>query len=198
MSKKYLKIGKHGLTGDFYVCDGGDAFRADNLAIATKIAFNNWLSGFCALNQGCSLVSIFDGEFTVSIEPNNESSYTEKHTVQYHGPADMFSIQFVHNSGDEWYKQKYNELEKLAITGDPRVRVSKSSGMVMFNIMCFPRYRSNGEWWDREHTFLSTDRGLAVEQLEYVFATDSEKTEICKRNYNAMVERDNKIMRGEL
>jgi hypothetical protein len=198
MSKKYLNIGEHGLNGDFYSCDNGPAFRADNLSIATKIAFNNWLSEFNPLYRECSIISITDGSFTVSITEYREETYTETHTVKYHGPANMYTIQAIHSTGDDWYKQKYSDLEKLAIAGDTRVRMSKSSGMVMFNVTCFPRWRSNGEWWDREHTFLSTDRDLAIEQLEYVFATDNEKTDICKRNYNAMIERDKKIMKGEL
>ena len=188
MSKKYLDIGEHGFNGDFYKCDGGPAFRADDLSIATKIAFNHWLSEFDPLYRECSLVSINDGTFTVSITECGETHF-ETHTVSYYGPADMFTVESAHRSGDDWYKQKYAELEKLAASGDSRVRISNRSGMVMFNISCFPRYRSNGEWWDREHTYLSTDRDLAEEQLEYILASEEKKSEICKRNYDAMVKR---------
>lgn len=197
MSKKYLTIGEHGLNGDFYCGDDGIAFRADNLSIATIIAFNNWLSEFNTLYRECSLISITDGTFTVSVTEHGET-YNETHTVNYHGPSDMFTIESTHRSGDDWYKQKYTELETLAITGDTRVRKSNRSNMIMFNVSCFPRWRSNGEWWDREHTYLATDRNLAEEQLEYVFASDEEKSKICKRNYNAMIERDKKLMKGQL
>jgi hypothetical protein len=188
MSKHYLEIGEHGYFGDFYQCDAVDegcSFRADNLAIATKIAFNSWLHGFDNLYRECRLSKIIDGSFTVSIHEDGGDWYDETHTVSYYGPGDMFTIEYAHRNGDDWYKQKYSELESLCAAGHPGLRVSKRSGMVMFELS-FPHYRADGEWWSGENTYLATNRALAEEQLEYAFAGQAERKQICERNYNAM------------
>ena len=191
MSKHYLKIGEHGYWGDFYQCDAADngfPFRADNLAIATKIAFNSWLSEFDNLYRECRLVNIADGSFTVSIHEVGGDWYNETHHVSLHGPADMFTVEYAHRAGDEWYQQKYHNMEKLCAAGHPGLRRSNRSGMVMFD-MYFPRYRADGEWWSSENTYLSTDQALAEEQIEYAFATENERKQICRRNYNARLNR---------
>lgn len=191
MSKHYLKIGEHGYWGDFYQCDAADdgfPFRADDIGIATKIAFNSWLSRFDNLYRECRLANITDGSFTVSIHDAGGDWNDETHHVSYHGPADMYTVEYAHQRGDDWYRQKYSELESLCDAGHPGLRRSKRSGMVMFD-MYFPKYRADGEWWSSENTYLSTDRALAEEQLEYFFATETERQQIRERNYNAMLNR---------
>lgn len=207
MSKKYLEIGVHGFNGDFYTCDGGAAFRADNLAIATKIAFNNWLSGFNPLRSECSLVSIGDGSFIVSISEDGENTRTETHVVAYYGPGDMFTAEGRHAVAmqQKWYAEKYATMEALLSADDPRVRLSKRSGLIMFTVN-FPRYRENGEWWSKENSYLASgecrlisddttpDRSQAEEQFEYLFATDTERKQICERNYNSFRERERNML----
>jgi hypothetical protein len=184
MSKKYLTIGEHGLNGDFYCGDDGIAFRADNLAIATKIAFNNWLHDFNPLYRECTLVSISDGSFTVSITDDGEPSRTETHYVSYHGPADQFTAGYIHQHAEQWHAERYTEMERMLTAGDPRVRRSNRSGLVMFNIH-FPRYDKNGEWWSSENTYLSDDKTLADQQWEYLLADDKTSEQIANRNYEA-------------
>lgn len=194
--KHYLEIGEHGYWGDFYRChavDDGAPFRADNLAIATKIAFNAWLHQFDNLYRECRLISIEDGRFTVEITEIHPqrlrhirtNSRTVSLDVDYCGPWDMYTAEYAHRNGADWYKQKYAELERMAESGDRRVRRSHRSGLVMFNL-AFPRYRRDGTWWSSEHTYLSTECALAEEQLEYVYATDAERAQIRNRNYNVM------------
>jgi hypothetical protein len=187
MSKKYLEIGEHGLNGEFYSCEDGPAFRADNLAIATKIAFNNWLREFNPLYRECSLVSISDGEFTVSITDDGEPSRTETHTVGYFGPADIFTADYklLQAIEQDWFFDLYSKMEKLLNAGDPRVRMSKRSGLIMFNIH-FPRYDKNGDWWSSENRYLSDERDLAEQQWEYAMADEKTSEQICARNYDAM------------
>lgn len=181
MAKHYLEIGEHGLNGDFYLCnEQPGVFRADNLAIATKIAFNNYLKNFDNLGHDCRLKSITDGEFTVSTDTGDET-----YTVKYYGPAGMFTIEYEHKNGSDAYQKMYQKMVEMCESGDNRVRKSNRSGMVMFS-SGFPRYRKNGEWWDWEHTYLSTDPELAAEQFEYAMASDDDKTIIRRKNYLAM------------
>jgi hypothetical protein len=184
MSKKYLNIGEHGLNGDFYFCEDGQAFRADNLAIATKIAFNNWLHDFNPLYRECTLVSITDGLFTVSIADDGEPSRMEMHSVAYYGPGDMFTAEYIHQHAEQWHAERYAEMERMLTAGDPRVRCSNRSGLVIFAIH-FPRYDKNGEWWSGENTYLSDDKPLADQQWEYMLADDKTSLEICERNFQA-------------
>lgn len=184
MSKTYFEIGSHGYNGQFYICDEqSGAFRADNLAIATKIAFNNYLRDFDNLGHECSLVSITDGEFTVQTDQGRET-----YTVSHYGPADVFTVEHAHKIGSDAYQKMYQKMIEMADSGDSRVRRSKRSGLLMFTCQ-FPRYRKNGEWWDREHSYLSTDLDLAIEQWAYVLATDDEQQSICDRNCAAMCKR---------
>lgn len=190
MSKRYLTINKHNFNGDFYCGDNGIAFRADNLAIATKIAFNRWLRDFDPLNRECSLVSISDGSFTVLISERGETR-TETHHVSYHGPADQFTVKYIHQHAEQWHAERYAEMERLTSNGDPRVRLSKRSGLVMFNIH-FPRYDKNGEWWCGD-TYLSDDKTLADQQWEYALADDKTRKQIATRNYEAFTQKQMEI-----
>ena len=184
MSKKYLNIGEHSLSGDFYACDNGPAFRADNLAIATKIAFNNWLHDFNPLYRECTLVSIADGSFTVSITDDGEPSRKETHAVAYYGPGDMFTAKHIHQHADQWHIERYAEMERMLAAGDPRVRRSNRSSLIMFAIH-FPRYQNNGEWWSSENHYLSDEKTLADQQWEYLLADEKTSREICERNFQA-------------
>lgn len=184
MSKKYLNIGEHGLNGDFYRYDDEPAFRADNLVIATKIAFNDWLRQFNPLYRECSLVSIVDGSFTVSITDDGEPSRIETHTVAYYGHGDMFTAEYRHEHAEQWHTERYAEMERLLTAGDSRVRRSNRSGLVMFAIH-FPRYQNDGEWWSGENHYLSDEKSLADQQWEYLMADEKTSLEICKRNFQA-------------
>jgi len=184
MSKKYLNIGEHGLSGDFYSCEDGPAFRADNLAIATKIAFNNWLHDFNPLHRECTLVSISDGSFTVSITDDGEPTRTETHIVVYYGPSDMFTAKYWHEHAEQWHLERYTEMERMVAAGDTLVRRSNRSGLVMFAIH-FPRYQNNGEWWSSENHYLSDEKPLADQQWEYLLADKKTSLEICERNFQA-------------
>jgi hypothetical protein len=75
-------------------------------------------------------------------------------------------------------------LFAVLTAGDPRVRRSNRSGLVMFNIH-FPRYDKNGEWWSGENTYLSDDKTLADQQWEYLLADDKTSEQIANRNYEA-------------
>lgn len=183
MSKKYLNISEHSFSGDFYHCDGGPAFRADNLAIATKIAFNSWLHDFDPLYRDCTLISIVDGSFVVSIT-DGEMSRIETHSVSYYGPGDMFTAKYIHQHSEQWHSDRYAEMERMLAAGDPRVRRSNRSGLVMFSIH-FPRYDKNGEWWSGENTYLSEDKSLADQQWEYMLADDKTSEQIANRNFEA-------------
>jgi len=184
MSKKYLSIGEHCLYGDFYCGDDGVLFRADNLAIATKIAFNGWLRDFNPLHRECSLISISDGSFIVSITDDGEPPRTETHYVSYHGPADQFTVEYLHKNANTWHAERYAKMEQMLANGDPRVRRSNRSGLVMFAIH-FPRYQNNGDWWSGENTYLSDDKTLADQQWEYMLADDKTSEQIANKNYEA-------------
>lgn len=191
MSKKYLAIGDHGFSGDFYKCDGGSAFRADNLLIATKIGFNNWLREFDNLNRECTLSQLIEGEFIVSIFDYSLGgiSKTETHTVSYFGSGDMFTAEslFKIASGQKWFSDIYAQMIEMNNSGDTRVRLSKATGLVIFNIG-FPRYDKNGDWWSQENNYLSDNQELANQQWEYVCATEEERNKIAQRNYSKMRE----------
>lgn len=179
MSKKYLTVDPHGLCGDFYSCENR-IFRADNLHIASQVAFNNWLREFDNRGCSCTLKNISDGSFTVEICDHGHY-YTETFSVSHHGPADMFEVEYQHKHASPEYHILYAKMIELYESGHPSFRKSKKSGMVIFSCS-FPRYRKNGEWWDRETPYLSTDIELAQEQLKYALACPEEQLEICKRN----------------
>ncbi len=189
--RKYLNIGPHGFNGDFYVCEDGLPFRADDLEIATRIAFNNWLHGFDNLYHSCTLDTIEPGRFTVTITQHasngaSDGSLSRSFGVRYYGPANMFTIRYEYDHCRlPEFREYYEEMLREAESGNPGVRLSGSSGMVMFNIG-FPRWRRNGDWWSREHDYLSTDIELAREQMEYFRSSVSEREHICRRNRDAV------------
>jgi hypothetical protein len=177
-----------------------DVFRADNLKIATQIAFNNWLWRFDRLYRSCSLQSLEDGEFVVTINNHNrdgsiQNGHSETHTAEYYGPADMFTAEHLHEHGGDEYRRLYKQLEGMLTAGDPRVRRSNRSGLIMFTCS-FPRYRADGDWWSSENTFLSTDPGLAYEQIEYALATDEERADIARSNCEAAQQLSNRRRAG--
>ena len=184
MSKKYLEIGEHGLNGDFYhdATDDRGSFRADNLEIATKIAFNKFLRDFDNLWREMTLVSIVPGKFTVLVDdltddPRhiNGKSRTETHTVEYYGPADMYTIEYEmdHCTEPEYHKM-LTAMNIAAENNHPAVRIGRRTGRVMFAIS-FPRWRPDvptnasidKRWWPAEHSYLSTDITLARLQMQY-------------------------------
>ncbi len=175
MSKKYLNIGEHGLNGDFYrdpATENG-AFRADNLEIATRIAFNNYLRDFDNLWREMNLVKIETGKFTVdiySLDPRHTHGkhHTETHTVEYYGPADMFTIEFEQDHCDDpEYRQMITAMEMAQKRGEPTVRISNRTGRVMFsNSVRFPRFTPDGEWFPWEHPYLNTDLKIARLQMQ--------------------------------
>lgn len=175
MSKKYLEIGEHGLNGDFYKWDDGmGAYRADNLEIATRIAFNEYLKSFNNIGREMRLLSIEPGKFTVGI--NDGSDYaTETHTVEYFGPADMFTIEYEQDHcADPEYRRMITAMNLAAENNHPSVRVGRRTGRVMFTIS-FPRWRPDvpvdapidERWWPSGHSYLSTDISLAKLQMQY-------------------------------
>ncbi len=177
MSKKYLDIGEHGLNGDFYrdITTDGPAFRADNLEIATRIAFNDFLRGFNNLWREMSLVSIEPGKFTVDIfdlsnDPrhNNGEHHTETHRVEYHGPADMFTIEYEQDHcADPEYRRMLAAMETAHKNGLSIVRASNRTGRVMFSdSVRFPRFTPDGEWFPWEHPYLNTDLKIARLQMQ--------------------------------
>jgi len=185
MSKKYMEIGEHGLSGDFYrdLTTEGGAFRADNLEIATRIAFNEYLRDFDNLWREMELVSIEPGKFTVDIysladDPRHTHGkhHTETHTVEYYGPADMFTIEYEQGRcADPEYRQMLAAMDRAQTEGSPAVRISKNSGRVMFSeSVRFPRWRPDvpadapidDRWWPSENNYLSTDISLARLQMQ--------------------------------
>jgi len=174
MSKKYLNIGEHGLNGDFYRTTDGTPFRADNLEIATRIAFNDYLRGFDNLWREMSLVSIEPGKFTVDIYSlTNDPCHThgehrtETRTVEYYGPADMFTIEFEQDHcADPEYRRMIIAMETAHKNGSPIVRASNRTGRVMFSdSVRFPRFTPDGEWFPWENSYLNTDPKIARLQM---------------------------------
>ncbi len=169
MAKKYLEIGDHGLNGDFYrdATDDGPAFRADNLEIATRIAFNDYLRRFDNIGREMWLESIEPGRFTVDVSEGGDS-LSETHVVEYHGPADMFQIENVIDGCDDpEFKRMMAAMNAALESGSPSVRSSNHTGRVMFSeSVRFPRYRPDGEWLSWEHKYLSTDIETARIQMQ--------------------------------
>lgn len=192
MSKQFIEIGAHGYYGDFYRSNHDDiAFRADNLEIATKIAFNNWLYNFDRLYRSCRLISIDPGKFTVEIYSHSRKSgasigsQTKTYTVQYHGPADMYEAPVIQDNCDNpEFQQILIRMQQMADDGHPAVRISNRSGRVIFSNIGFPRYHADGKWWSSENTYLDTNPVYATEQMEYALADDSERDIIRVRNFN--------------
>lgn len=171
MAKKYLEIGDHGLNGDFYIDStdpDGAAFRADNLEIATRIAFNDYLRRFDNIGREMTLKSIKPGSFTMFTREDGEDSSIETHTVEYYGPSNMFEIESVmDNCDDPEFKRMLAAMETALNAGSPSVRASKRTGRVMFSeSVRFPRYRTDGEWLSWEHRYLSTDIETARIQMQ--------------------------------
>ncbi len=174
MGKRYLVIGDHGFSGDFYrdttIIDG-PAFRADNLEIATRIAFNNHLREFDNLWREMTLISIEPGKFTVSIltvDPQRaHESRTETHTVEYYGPAEMFTIEYEQDHFvDPEYHRMLAAMETAHKNGIPAVRSSNRTGRIMFSdSIRFPRFTPDGEWFPWEHPYLNADLKIARLQM---------------------------------
>lgn len=185
--KKYIITDVHGYAGDFYIC-GDNIFRADNLKIATQIAFNNWLHGFDALYRSCRLVSLEPGTFTVNIMNHDRRSGSEIDSefitifVKYYGLANMFEAPVIQKKNtDPAFLELLSEIQRLSDAGDSRVRISNRSGLVIFNCT-FPRYHADGSWWSSENSYLDTNPVYAREQLEYALATYETKCAICAHN----------------
>jgi len=170
MAKKYLEIGEHGLSGDFYrdATDNEPAFRADNLEIATRIAFNDYLRRFGNIGREMRLNGIEPGLFTVDVSEDGGDSFTETHTVEYYGPASMFEIESVMDRcADPEFRRMLSAMETALETGSPSVRSSNRTGRVMFSeSVRFPRYLPDGEWLSWEHKYLSTDIETARIQMQ--------------------------------
>lgn len=177
MSKKYIDIGAHGLNGDFYrdVTTDGPAFRADNLEIATRIAFNGCLREFDNLWREMRLVSIEPGKFTVDIysltnDPRHTHGehHTETHIVEYYGPADMFTIEYEQDHcADPEYRRMLAAMKTAQNEGSSIVRASNRTGRIMFSdSVHFPRFTPDGEWFPWEHSYLNTDMKIARLQMQ--------------------------------
>ncbi len=176
----FIEIPNHGYTGDFYACNGGAAYRADNLDIATQLAFNNWLFNFDRLYRSCSLISIEPGWFGVKISSHSTrsgvvlSTETREFSVKYVGPANMFEANYkAATFSDEEIGHYIDVMRNAAIAGNPNVRLSKgganptNKGLPLFACR-FPRWRENGDWWPSESMHLAYDDAtLAREQMIY-------------------------------
>jgi len=94
------------------------------------------------------------------------------HTVEFIGPPEMHTYEYRRqNEGTELYLKLYSEAEKMCDAGDERFRRSRRSGLVMYSAG-WPRYHSNGRWWDgaHENNYLSFDNDDDLqEQWEWIF-----------------------------
>lgn len=167
---KFITVDPHGFNGNFFSHDGYIS-RADNLHIATQLAFNRWLFNFDRLYRSCRLVELSDGKFTVEIKSHARNSGAvigteiETHHVDYYGTADMFTSEFLRQNANPEIASLYAAMERAAESGCPSVRRSNRSGAVVFTTR-FPRYRTNGEFWSNESAHLAYDNlDLAREQM---------------------------------
>jgi len=185
----FINVPQHGYSGDFYSwwAEGRqrhstdvDCFRADDLDIATQIAFNNWLRDFDRLYQSCELIYIEAGRFEVAISNHSRNSGAIYGTtrrvfiVEYFGPANMFEANYLAQNAESNDIARYVEIMRAAIAdGNPNVRLSKggsnSANEAMPVFTCgFPRYRSDGEWWPSESMHLAYDDvALATDQMRH-------------------------------
>lgn len=155
MGKYYLDLDDHGYNGDFYrFNDGterGSIYRADNLKIATQIAFNEWLSNFDNIYYSCILVSLTPGRFIVSISKHDRGTgcviqtESETFTVEYYGPADMFTAEYKCNQAiknNPEYQRMIQGMCAAYCAGNENVRYSKRSSSIIFSeSVIFPRYK---------------------------------------------------------
>lgn len=163
MSKHYLSLPPHGLNGDFYRY-GDEIFRADNLEIATMIAFNRWLEQFDNLGHECTLKLIGAGEFVVA----TDTGVVIEDDIEYYGPPDMFTavFQMAHCDDPEILRMASAMLAALE-SGHPSVRRSNTSGAVIFTEDVFQRFERwcDGEYISGLNHHLSTDPETARMQM---------------------------------
>jgi hypothetical protein len=97
------------------------------------------------------------------------------HPVKFVGPPEMHTYQYRRaTESTDLYKRLYALAEQLCDSGDTRFRRSRRSGLVMY-AGCWPRYHSNGQWWEgaHENSYLSFDNDdELLEQWEFIFARD--------------------------
>lgn len=164
MSKRYIKLPEHGLNGDFYQYNG-DVYRADDLMIATQIAFNKWLEGFNNLRHECTLRHIEAGRFEVQ----TDEGLVIEDGIGYFGPANMFAIETVQDSQPVEYQQMLATMEAACKADNPNVRRSKRTGRVMFSEQAM---RQMPSWYGETYIshadpYLSADREIANLQMQW-------------------------------
>jgi hypothetical protein len=115
-----------------------------------------------------------DWNFTIEkngIRVGGNNAWAGLYPVEYLGDENYFkTITRLANTTSPLI-QSYIEILKTALkNGDPRVRLSNRGDGVtpMFSeVVKFPRWRSNGDWWSSENTYLDyADEEFATEQMQ--------------------------------
>lgn len=88
--------------------------------------------------------------------------------IEYLGDTDMWSpYTALKNCTDETIAHYKNIMADALQNGDPRVRIARASGQIIFSeSVTFPRWRSSGEWWSSENRCLDTNVVFATEQMQ--------------------------------
>lgn len=124
------------------------------LAGTGKIASSDWVIKLS--DDGKSIVVRGDNEWN-SVLP-----------IEFIGDNGVFSPYTALKKCTDETIIRYKKIMADALqNGDPRIRVSNGSSNIMFSeVVKFPRWRANGEWWSSENRCLSIDVSMATEQMQ--------------------------------
>jgi hypothetical protein len=121
------------------------------------------------------------------INISGKCEFTGFHQVEYMGPPEMHTYAFRRDrEGTPLYYEYYREAEILCDNGDKRFRRSRRSGLVMYS-GCWPRYHSDGSWWEgaHENSYLTFDNDDELrEQWEWIFEQEKWENKWNNRKIN--------------
>lgn len=171
---KYFKF-EHGLFGDFYTqcdenkktCDGeDDSFRGDSIKCALMWHANQLIARTHYGNAGDRTLYDFvviNDKFGYVTETAPDDLET-KHYVRWLYPADQFCIENQIQNRDK----KFMEIMKNAVGKSSNVRLSKRTGLPIFDI-AFPKFMVGGDidTWIGSSPYLSEDSKIAAYQMRY-------------------------------
>lgn len=146
-------------SNDFYRNHGAaedcQIYRAANLHHAAQLAANHYIRNFDRFHRSCRLlgIDVNESEAVVRFEVCHHNSMgAETHStinqisVTYYGPGDMYTAQAGLRAASPAVQQMVAAMERELAAGNPKLRRSRRSGMVMFAEGVLPRVAPDGTW----------------------------------------------------